>query len=270
MQAHGLLRVRRRRHMSHRARSCSATGGAREVRATRWSTSEDCAPRLPLRLAESGGPPRPLAARHRARILDDHSRLCCHLQCYLSETAEVLVHGLSQAIQKRGLPRAVMSDNGSAMLAEEFTEGLQRLGIVHQRTLTYAPHQNGKQECFWSQLEGRLMQMLSGVADLTLDFLNQALQAWVELEYTRAVHRETGCSPVERFGQSPDVLRRSPRARTCATRFDGTSPGISDVVTGPSVWKGQRFGSSPLSSLSESDCPLRPLGSGASRHRLTP
>ena len=38
-------------------------------------------------------------------ILDDHSRLCCHLQWYLSETAEDLVHGLSQAIQKRGLPR---------------------------------------------------------------------------------------------------------------------------------------------------------------------
>ncbi len=40
-------------------------------------------------------------------ILDDHSRLCCHLQWYLSETAEDLVHGLSQAIQKRGLPGSV-------------------------------------------------------------------------------------------------------------------------------------------------------------------
>ena len=40
-------------------------------------------------------------------ILDDHSRLCCHVQWYLSETAEDLVHGLSQAIQKRGPPRAL-------------------------------------------------------------------------------------------------------------------------------------------------------------------
>ena len=64
-------------------------------------------------------------------ILDDHSRLCCHVQWYLSETAEDLVHGLSQAIQKRGLPRALLTDNGSAMVAEEVTEGLLRLGIVH-------------------------------------------------------------------------------------------------------------------------------------------
>ena len=61
-------------------------------------------------------------------ILDDHSRLCCHLQWYLSETAEDLVHGLSQAIQKRGLPRALLTDNGPAMVAEEVTEGLLRLG----------------------------------------------------------------------------------------------------------------------------------------------
>ena len=39
-------------------------------------------------------------------VLDDRSRLACHLQWYLAETAEVIAHGLSQAFQKRGLPRA--------------------------------------------------------------------------------------------------------------------------------------------------------------------
>ena len=53
---------------------------------------------------------------HLFGTLDDRSRLCCHLQWYLAETAEALVHGLSQAIQKRALPRALMSDNGAAML----------------------------------------------------------------------------------------------------------------------------------------------------------
>lgn len=37
-------------------------------------------------------------------ILDDRSRLCCHAQWYLDETAESLTHGLSQAFQKRKLP----------------------------------------------------------------------------------------------------------------------------------------------------------------------
>ena len=34
-------------------------------------------------------------------ILDDHSRLCCHIQWYLSETAEVLVHGKASAHRSR-------------------------------------------------------------------------------------------------------------------------------------------------------------------------
>ena len=152
-------------------------------------------------------------------ILDDHSRLCCHVQWYLSETAEDLVHGLSQAIQKRGLPRALLTDNGSAMVAEEVTEGLLRLGIVHERTLPYSPYQNGKQESFWGTLEGRLMKMLDGVTELTLEFLNKATQAWMEIEYNRAVHRETSCSPVERFAHAPDVLRSSPSSESLRDAF---------------------------------------------------
>jgi len=152
-------------------------------------------------------------------ILDDHSRLCCHLQWYLSETAEDLVHGLSQAIQKRGLPRALLTDNGSAMVAEEVTEGLLCLGIVHERTLPHSPYQNGKQESFWATLEGRLMEMLDGFADLTLDFLNQATQAWAEIEYNRAVHREISSSPVERFARAPDVLRSSPSSDALREAF---------------------------------------------------
>ena len=87
-------------------------------------------------------------------FLDDHSRLGCHLQWYLAETAEVFVHGLCQAFMKRGLPRALMSDNGSAMTAGEVTDGLHRLGIVHVTTLAYAPYQNGKMEVLWAFRNG--------------------------------------------------------------------------------------------------------------------
>jgi putative transposase len=158
---------------------------------------------------------RPLALG----ILDDHSRYCPHLQWYLSETAEDLAHGLSQGIQKCGLPRAVMSDNGSAMLADEFTEGLLRLGVLHETTLPYSAYQNGKQECFWAHLEGRLLEMLGKVRELTLDFLNQATQAWVEIEYNRREHREIGCSPATRFARAADVLRPSPSSDALRAAF---------------------------------------------------
>jgi transposase InsO family protein len=107
-------------------------------------------------------------------VLDDRSRVACHLQWYLDETAETLVHGLTQALQKRGLPRALLTDNGAAMLAAEVRQGLETLGIVHETTLPYSPYQNAKQEVFWAQVEGRLLAMLDGEADLTLERLNTA------------------------------------------------------------------------------------------------
>jgi hypothetical protein len=86
-------------------------------------------------------------------VLDDRSRLACHLQWYLAETAEIIAHGLAQAFQKRGLPRSGLSDNGAAMTAAEITEGLSRLGILHQTTLPYSPYQYVAQPIMWRRAD---------------------------------------------------------------------------------------------------------------------
>lgn len=166
-------------------------------------------------------------------ILDDRSRLCCHAQWYLTETAEDLCHGLAQAFQKRALPRALLTDNGSAMIAAETQEGLTRLSILWEHTLVYSPYQNGKQESFWNQIEGRLLPMLEGVADLTLSQLNEATLAWIEIEYNRKVHSEIGQTPLSRYLRDKDVGRPCPdteklklafttEARRIQRRSDGT------------------------------------------------
>ncbi|MCP5322091.1 MAG: transposase [Pseudomonadales bacterium] len=152
-------------------------------------------------------------------VIDDHSRLACHLQWYLAETAETFVHGLSQALQKRALPRALMTDNGAPMLAAEVTAGLHTLGIVHETTLPYSPYQNAKQETFWASVESRLMAMLEGCAELTLERLNEATQAWVEMEYNRRSHSELGCSPLARYGDGTDVGRECPGSERLRQAF---------------------------------------------------
>jgi len=143
-------------------------------------------------------------------ILDDRSRLCCHLQWYLGESAEDLVHGLTQALMKRGLPRSLMTDNGPAMTSAEVRHGLGRLGILHQTTLPYTPEQNAKQEVFWAVLEGRLMAMLENVGELSLARLNEVTQAWVEMGYNRERHSEIGCAPIDRWARDAHVLRECP------------------------------------------------------------
>ena len=174
-------------------------------------------------------------------VLDDRSRVACHVQWYWAENAENIAHGLSQAMQKRGLPRSALSDNGSAMVAAEITEGLQRLGVVHETTLAHSPYQNGKQENFWAQVEGRLLAMMEDVPDVTLGALNDFTQAWVEHEYNREVHSEIGQAPVARFLAGPDVSRPSPDSaalRLALTRSEGRTQRRSD---GTVSIEGRRF-----------------------------
>lgn len=152
-------------------------------------------------------------------VLDDLSRVGCHAQWYLDEEAESFCHGLGQALQKRGLPAVLMTDGGSAMKAGETQAGLSDLSIVYWPTLGYSPYQNGKQEVFWAQVEGRLMPMLEGVPELTLSLLNEATQAWLELEYNRELHSEIGCAPVEKMLSGPSVARPCPSTEALRRAF---------------------------------------------------
>jgi len=174
-------------------------------------------------------------------VLDDRSRLICHAQWYRDESARSLVHGLIQAILKRGLPRSLMSDNGAAMTARETTQGLEGLGILHQTTLPYSPHQNGKQEVFWSQVEGRLIAMLEGEPDLSLALLNQATQAWVEREYQRTEHSETKQTPLDRWLAGPSVARPSPSIEELRYAFTDTQTRTQRKSDGTISVEGRRF-----------------------------
>jgi putative transposase len=152
-------------------------------------------------------------------VLDHRSRLACHLQWYLGEGAEELCHGLGQATQKRGKPRSVMMDNGSAMKAGETRQGLLDLGIDLCKIPDYSPEHNAIIEAFWKQINLRLVPMLESVPDLTLTLLNEATQAWVEREYNCSVHSETHQTPIERLLCGPSVVRQAPSTEELRRAF---------------------------------------------------
>jgi transposase InsO family protein len=241
MDRQGLRRSRRRKGRAGESRARERLE-AREVRSYEaehvqglWHLDFHHASRKIL--SPSGEWVRPILLA----VLDDRSSLICHAQWFLDETARSLVHGLVQAILKRGLPRALMSDNGGAMVARETTQGLERLGILHQTTLPYSPHQNGKQEVFWGQVEGRLIAMLEGEPDLTLAVLNQATQAWVEREYQRTEHSETKQTPLARWLAGPSVRRPAPLLDALRLAFTDTQQRSQRKSDGTISVEGRRF-----------------------------
>jgi hypothetical protein len=214
MKAHDLIRRQTvgprlslgAQQAAHRLLACEVRSYEAEYTNQLWHSDYHTSKRTPVLLG-SGRWKYPVCLC----VMDDHSRLCCHVQWYLDEDAETFAHGLGQAFQKRGLPAAFMTDRGGPMAAAEIQDALvRRLGIPHEPTLPYSPFQNGKQESLWGQLEGRLMAMIEGVPDLSLAMLNEATQAWVEMEYNRAVHSELGCAPADRYLNSKDVGRPCP------------------------------------------------------------
>ena len=90
-----------------------------------------------------------------------------------------------------------------------------------------------KQEVFWALVEGRLLAMLEGESDLTLQLLNTSTLAWADMDYQRSVHSETGQKPLDRWMDGPTVARPCPsldhlrlaftaRQKRTQRRSDGT------------------------------------------------
>ncbi len=159
----------------------------------------------------------------------------------MAEGAEELCHGLSQGFQKRQLPRGILFDNGSAMIAAETQQGLTRLSILSENTLPFSPYQNGKQEAFWGQIGGRLLPMLEGVPDLTLQQLNEATLAWVEMEYNRKVHSEIAQTPLHRYLHDKDVGRPSPSTQELQVAFSAEVTRTQRRSDGTISLEGVRF-----------------------------
>jgi hypothetical protein len=97
MKAHGLVRVRVKKAGTPGAERAQARLDTREVRSYEaeyvnglWhSDFHDARRQIVL-------PDGRLVTPHLLGVLDDHSRLCCHVQWYLDESAESFVHGLAR------------------------------------------------------------------------------------------------------------------------------------------------------------------------------
>jgi hypothetical protein len=85
------------------------------------------------------------------------------------------------------------------------------------------------------------MAMLEHVPDLTLSFLNEATQAWVEHEYNARVHSEIGEAPIARFLAGPEVTRPCPDSDALRLAFTRSDHRMQRKSDGTIVIEGRRF-----------------------------
>ncbi|MDA3660362.1 DDE-type integrase/transposase/recombinase [Mycobacterium xenopi] len=158
-------------------------------------------------------------------FLDDHTRLAVGYRFGFAEDAVRLAAALRPALAARGVPAGIYVDNGSAFVDAWLLRACAKLGVRLVHSAPGRPQGRGKVErWFRSVREQFLIEVTdtsgedlaaAGVDHATaLLELNRLFVAWVETEYHRRVHTETGQSPLDRWEAGWDRLGRTPAMPT--------------------------------------------------------
>lgn len=143
-------------------------------------------------------------------LIDDHSRLILGAEFRPQETVEEFIAVLSQALRRRGLPRKIYVDNGSAFRSERLAYALASLQVSLVHSTPYQPEGKGKCERWFKTVRENFIPQLSLVDMEGFEGINQALYAWIDGYYHQTVHSSTGQTPLERFIQNLHAVRPAP------------------------------------------------------------
>jgi len=144
---------------------------------------------------------------HPLTVLDDHSRYALCLAACGDEAASTVRAWLTGAFRRYGLPRAMLTDNGSPWGGKgmgeysAFEVWLMRLGVRLLHGRAYHPQTQGKEERFHRTLKAELLQARR-FADLA--HCQGAFDAWRHVYNEQRPHEALGLTvPASRYSASP-------------------------------------------------------------------
>ncbi|MBU0672999.1 MAG: DDE-type integrase/transposase/recombinase [Candidatus Margulisbacteria bacterium] len=139
--------------------------------------------------------------------LDDCSRVIPHAQFFFEAKLPNLEHCLRKAIQKMGLPKKIYVDNGQIYSSKHLAVICAHLGIRLMFARPYCPEGKGKIERFFGYVRSSFMPELPVSNILTLEQLNEAFWAWLDLEYQHREHSELKAAPLQAFMAHKEKMR---------------------------------------------------------------
>ena len=139
-------------------------------------------------------------------FIDDHSRaIVGHRFGYAEDTVR-LAAALRPALASRGVPEAIYVDNGSAFVDAWLLRACAKLSIKLVHSAPGKPQGRGKIERLFRTVREQFLVEITGDPDVVgrhfvadLLELNRLFTAWVEIDYHRQTHSETGQPPLQRW-----------------------------------------------------------------------
>ena len=142
-------------------------------------------------------------------IIDDHSRLLPYAAYYLRADTQAFHQTLKEALQRRGLPTKLYTDQGGPFTNDHTRIVCARLGIRLLHAKPYHAWSKGKAEriIFTIQQDFQAGLHLPGQAATTLEELNSKFSLWLQSIYHTRVHSSTHMTPTERYQRGAHLVK---------------------------------------------------------------
>lgn len=135
-------------------------------------------------------------------FIDDATRVIPYAAFTLAENTSAFLPVLKQAVLRRGVPKRLYVDNGSAFRSHQVELVCAKLGITLIHARPYHPEGKGKQERWFRTVRLQLLSRLAPEDTRSLEALNRRLWAWVEGEYHHSPHRGLeGKTPLDAWAE---------------------------------------------------------------------
>ena len=163
---------------------------------------------------------------HLSALIDCHSRYVPEARYYLRENLDILEDSLLRAWSVHGASHELYLDNAKIYHAHALKAACCALNIrlIHRGVGNAPP--GGLIERFFETAQGQLEGEVRAGEILTLDRLNRALAAWLEVTYHQQIHSETGQTPLQRSIRgiaSPDTSTCKRSSSTSCTKCGARS-----------------------------------------------
>ena len=156
-------------------------------------------------------------------FMDDNSRFLVGWGLHRRQTASNVMEVFRAAIEKRGLPKEVLSDNGRQYYTwrgkSQFTVMLTKLGIAHIRSRPYHPQTCGKIESFWRNL---WQECLSQVPLSSFEEAQAKIGEYIEHYNYKRPHQGIGnMMPADRYFQVAKQVEKLVEENTAKVQAGG-------------------------------------------------
>ena len=141
-------------------------------------------------------------------LIDSKSRLIPYGRFYADETAESLTHCLWNAFSRRGLPKKIYTDRGSAMRDDRVKLGCASLEVHLSYASVRRPVGKGLIERFFRTVRMQFLPLLP-TTPLPMHELNRRWEQWLD-EYHNRVHSGIGMPPLQCYLAGIRAIRPAP------------------------------------------------------------